>query len=397
MAPIELSREQIEKLRHYAQEFRKWLKTPKGLASIKEHRDHQEFFKEKLRPENISKMTADQFRKMYKTLWASNIWGNKDWYVDHRLLGPNGLDRLRQELSRLLYGSEEIDKRYDEFKANVKGFGPSSISEILHFVFPDRYCLWNEKPKTVLPFLGLNLLPDRFFKYQITSGDDYLQCVGVLSLIKNELRDFGIADFIDLDLLFWHIYNDIMPTAPEVEVKPVSVSVSVPISVGVSIPKKIKISDHEGAEYYLLELGRRLGFITYTTDQSKVFDNQKLGDVAILKEIPPFAGERDIGSAKEIDVIWFGEDENPKYCFEVEHTTDIVRGLNRLAQLQHLYVKFFIVAPEERRSKFESEMEKYPYRRMRDRYRFISYDELASLVEIAIPFHELKTKLLGEE
>jgi len=68
------------------------------------------------------------------------------------------------------------------------------------------------------------------------------------------------------------------------------------------------------------------------------------------------------------------EDENPEYYFEVEveHTMDIVRSLNRLAQLQHLYVKFFIVAPEERRSKFEAEMEKYPYRRMRDRYRFIS-------------------------
>jgi hypothetical protein len=36
-------------------------------------------------------------------------------------------------------------------------------------------------------------------------------------------------------------------------------------------------------------------------------------------------------------------------------------------------------------------------RAMRDRYRFISYGELVSLVEVAIPFHELKTKLLGEE
>ncbi|MDP9288971.1 MAG: hypothetical protein M3P08_12340 [Thermoproteota archaeon] len=59
-------------------------------------------------------------------------------------------------------------------------------------------------------------------------------------------------------------------------------------------------------------------------------------DVALLKQIPAFAGERDLISAREIDVIWFGDDENPKLCFEVEHTTDIVHGLNRLAQLQHL-------------------------------------------------------------
>jgi len=392
MAIPELSAEQRETLARYGKEHVEWLKTPKGIANIKEHRDHEKYFKEKLSPENISKMTADEFREVYKTLWVSRIWTNKDWYIDHKLLEPNGLDKIKQELSKLLYGSGEIKNKYDEFKANVKGFGPSSLSEILHVVFPGRFCLWNEKPKSVLPFLGLSLLPDKFFKYQITSGEDYLLCVRVLTLIKNELKDFGIVDFIDLDLFFRHIYNDIMPTVPKEARKEIK-----PVSIAVPITKKIKISDHEGAEYYLLELGKKLGFVTYTADQSKIFNNQRLGDIAILKEIPPFAGERDIGSAREIDVIWFGEDENPKYCFEVEHTMDIVRSLNRLAQLQHLYVKFFIVAPEERRSKFEAEMEKYPYRRMRDRYRFISYDELASFVEVATPFHELKAKLLGEE
>ena len=392
MAIPEPSAEQRENLVRYATKHVEWLKTPKGLANLKEHRDHEKYFKEKLSPENLSNMNAEEFRELYKALWASRIWTNKDWYVDHKLIEPNGLDKLKQELSKLLYGSEEIARRYDEFKANVKGFGSSSISEILHVVFPDKFCLWNEKPKSVLPFLGLNLLPDRFFKYQITSGEDYLLCVKVLSLIKNELKDFGIVDFIDLDLFFWHIYDDIMPTVPKEVRKEIK-----PVSVAVPVARKIKISNHEGAEHYLLELGRKLGFITYTADQSKIFENRRLGDIAILKEIPPFAGERDIGSAREIDVIWFGEDENPKYCFEVEHTMDIVRSLNRLAQLQHLYVKFFIVAPEERRSKFEVEMEKYPYRRMRDRYRFISYDELTSFVEIATPFHELKAKLLGEE
>jgi len=392
MAMPELSAAQTETLVRYAREHVEWLKTPKGLANLREHRDHEKYFKEKLSPENLGKITADEFREVYKALWASRIWTNKDWYVDHKLLEPNGLDKLRQALNKLLYGSEEIAKRYDEFKANVKGFGPSSISEILHVVFPDKFCLWNEKPKSVLPFLGLSLLPDRFFKYQITSGEDYSLCVKVLSTIRSELNDFGIVDFIDLDLFFWHIYDDIMPSAPREVGKEVK-----PISVAVPIAKKINISDHEGAEYYLLELGKKLGFITYTADQSKIFENHRLGDIAILKEIPPFAGERDIGSAREIDIIWFGEDENPEYCFEVEHTMDIVRSLNRLAQLQHLYVKFFIVAPEERRSKFEAEMEKYPYRRMRDRYRFISYDELASFVEVATPFHEMKAKLLGEE
>jgi hypothetical protein len=392
MALPELSSEQIETLRRYVEEFKEWLKTPEGQASVKEHRDHERYFKEKLSLENLDKMTANGFREVYKTLWASNIWGNKDWYVDNKLLEPNGLETIKRELKKLLYGAGEIDARYDEFRRNVKGVGPSSISEILHFVFPDKYCLWNETPKSVLPFLGLTLLPDRFFKYQITSGSEYLQCVNALKVIKDALKDYGIIDFIDLDIFFWHIYNDVMPAKPREFGKEVKV-------VPIPKPMKVQILDHDGAEYYLLELGKMLGFLTYVAsrDQTKIFNGHRLGDVALLKEIPPFAGERDLNSAREIDVIWFGEDENPKYCFEVEHTMDILRSLNRLAQLQHIYAKFFIVAPEERRSKFEIEMQKYPYRRMHDRYRFISYDELASLFEVAQPFHELKTKLLGED
>ena len=109
-----------------------------------------------------------------------------------------------------------------------------------------------------------------------------------------------------------------------------------------------------------------LGYTPYTVDQSKTFNGHKLGDAAILEQIPAFAGERDLGSAREIDVIWLGDDENPKLCFKVEHTTDIVHGLNRLSQLQHLYVKFFIVAFEDGRAKFNLEMEKYPFRRKKD-------------------------------
>jgi hypothetical protein len=72
-------------------------------------------------------------------------------------------------------------------------------------------------------------------------------------------------------------------------------------------------------------------------------------------------------------------------CFEVEHTTDIVHGLNRLSQLQHLYPKFFIVASEDRRAKFDIEMQKYPFRGMKERFGFISYYELSAIYETAIP------------
>jgi hypothetical protein len=37
-----------------------------------------------------------------------------------------------------------------------------------------------------------------------------------LGIIKHEIARFGIKDFIDLDILFWHIYKDIIPTEPKV-------------------------------------------------------------------------------------------------------------------------------------------------------------------------------------
>jgi hypothetical protein len=383
MTMLKLTEKQKESLNSYISAHKEWLSTSDGEECIVEHRNHETFFKEELHPDRIDTMSESEFREIYKTLWASNLWGNKDWYIDNKLMRPNGLEKIKLELKNLLYGSGEINVRYDRFRQNIKGFGPSSISEILHFVFPEKCCLWNEKPKTVLPFLGLNILPEDFFKYQIASGNDYLKCVDALEAIKNELAPHGIRDFIDLDIYFWYIYNYIVP---EEEIPPEVVAPA----------PTITIDTHEAAEYYLLELGKMLGYFPYTVDQSKMFEGRTLGEVAPVRNIPPFTGERDINIAKEIDVIWFNDDENPKMCFEVEHSTDIVHGLNRLVRLQHMNIKFFIVAPKEKRSKFEELTSGYPYRRFHDRFRFISYDELAQLYEVTLPFHEIKIKLFGE-
>lgn len=76
-------------------------------------------------------------------------------------------------------------------------------------IFPDRFCLWNDKPKKVLQFLGLNALPDNLYKYNTATGQEYLQCVDYLSVIRNELTQFGIKDFISLDIFFWHLFDEI--------------------------------------------------------------------------------------------------------------------------------------------------------------------------------------------
>ena len=380
----QLNQEQKELLSKFIQSYKGWLETEDGIQNLEEHREHNAFFSKKLSAEHIDQIDEAAFREIYKKLWASNIWSNKDWYIDNKLLKPNGLPKIKQELKKLLYDEEDISTRFNNF-SQVKGFGPSSISEILHFVFPDKYCLWNDKPKTVLPFLKIDLLPERFFKYNLQSGKEYSQCIIVLELLKNELLNYGFSnpDFIDLDCVLWHIFNQI-PDFKE------------PNGKGVKEPPKAKhISSHEEVEYYLLKLGELLGYLTYTADSSKTFNGTKLANYAILKDIPDFAGQRDKNSAREIDVIWFDEGENPRFCLEVEHTTDITKGLHRLLQLEHFHVTFVIVASEDKRTKYEIEMNKFPYRKLRERYRFISYGELFELYEGTLGYKKLRDKLLS--
>ncbi len=63
-----------------------------------------------------------------------------------RLLRANGVDKLRGELSSLLYGPGEIVERFDRFLGTVGGLERAMIlalaGEALHFTHPERYWLW---------------------------------------------------------------------------------------------------------------------------------------------------------------------------------------------------------------------------------------------------------------
>lgn len=58
-------------------------------------------------------------------------------------------------------------------------------------------------------------------------------------------------------------------------------------------------------------------------DKSKMFLNEKLGDLRTLQEQPAYSYEKFTQRSSTIDVIWFNEREMPEDFFEVEHSTDI--------------------------------------------------------------------------
>ena len=85
-----LSDEEKAILKKYGSEFQKWRETDIGKKEIQEHRDHEKYFKLKLAPENLSKITKSELIEIYKQLWASKFWSNKDWKIN-KIIDENNL------------------------------------------------------------------------------------------------------------------------------------------------------------------------------------------------------------------------------------------------------------------------------------------------------------------
>ncbi|MEB3756207.1 MAG: hypothetical protein GSR79_05045 [Desulfurococcales archaeon] len=370
--------------------FQVFIGTEEGRKWKRERVERESLYQRLLDVSHIDSLSMEDFSLVIKSLWASNIWTNKDWLVQKILEDNGGIENIRRALKELLYGSGSIGERYDRFIKRVKRIGPSMLTEILAFTNPESYCIWNEKPKAVLPFLGMDKqLPSRMFRYQIT-GQEYEKCISVLSKIRDSLR--GIIkkpDFIDVDFFLAFIFYDVLPKVKEASKESVRVEKVKPHS--------IIISKHEEAQGALVELGNILGFDTYVPpeDRNKVVRGKRLGELTTLKDLPQFTYPRLLDTVKHIDVIWFKE-EFPTYCFEVEDSTDVTKGLLRLYQIRQLGIKPIIIGPENKRNKFLVEIEKDPFYHIKKRYRFVSYEELARLLGLTKEFYDLKNRLLGD-
>lgn len=121
---------------------------------MQNHRNQSNYFKSKLYSENLSKITKSDFVEIYKNLWVSNFWENKDWNIN-QIVDKNDLNNLKNHFYQLLYGTESFEKRYEYFREKIKGFGISAISEILNMIYPEKNCLWNNKTKLFLDYLNL--------------------------------------------------------------------------------------------------------------------------------------------------------------------------------------------------------------------------------------------------
>lgn len=137
-------------------------------------------------------------RRIIRSLWAWKTWPS-DLVVDE-MLKYSDVTEIRTSLDNLLYGPDPLEKRLDDFQ--IKFFGPSSLTEIMAFVDPHEYALWNDKTRKVMRILEIDQIPLRAFKNSKMSGSDYLSCNRTMHEIRGILSDngFGGVDVLDLHL-----------------------------------------------------------------------------------------------------------------------------------------------------------------------------------------------------
>jgi len=157
-------------------------------------------------------------------------------------------------------------------------------------------------------------------------------------------------------------------------------------------------ADHGKAQGMLVILGNLYGYETYVSrrDQSsRIFQGNPLTEYITVAECPPIASGPNQRKIEEVDVMWFGEDDEglyPVYAFEVEITTGVRDGLDRLLKIpERINTSLFIIAPtEQEKDLFERFTNQSPFRRFKERFRFRFYGQLEELYNSGIKHDEAR-------
>ena len=150
--------------------------------------------------------------------------------------------------------------------------------------------------------------------------------------------------------------------------------------------------NHGIAQGMLVALGNIYGYETFvpTHDQTtRTFQGKRLGESVTVKDCTDIFRGPNLSKVREIDVLWFTEDDYglfPSYAFEVEHSTRVKQGLDRLLKIPARFlVSLFIVAPGTQEERlFGNLVSQTPFRNHRDRFVFRSYQQLQDVYDVAL-------------
>ena len=178
------------------------------------------------------------------------IWGNKNYVVD-KLIGDNGFEHLKMQLAELLYGTSSIENRWDLFLKSIKGMGPATISELLTYINPQEYVIFNKTTILCYSFLEIPDMPK--YNYQYT-GKKYVEVCKTAKEIASELKKAGAEDY-DLLAIDYFMWDEILPLAEKKSSEvPATLETKKPVTANDSK------SLHDEIKEKLVAIGELLGF-----------------------------------------------------------------------------------------------------------------------------------------
>jgi len=168
-----------------------------------------------------------------------------------------------------------------------------------------------------------------------------------------------------------------------------------------------KPTEHTEMQWLLLKLGSNMGFDVWVArnDKSKQFKGKIFSDLPRLKTDLPLQFDDATNKTIElIDVLWL-QGNAIVAAFEIESTTSIYSGLLRMADLiamqPNLNIPLYLIAPDDRREKVMSEVNRPTFCRLSpplsEICRFISFSSLKDQIKQAsVYIRFLKPEFLNE-
>lgn len=143
---------------------------------------------------------------------------------------------------------------------------------------------------------------------------------------------------------------------------------------------------HDEIQYLLLKTGSEMGLDVWVArnDKGRSYDDLPFADIPnLLDDLPRQFDAATQRTIELIDVLWLSEGAIMA-AFEVEHTSAVYSGLLRMGDLiamqPNLNIRLYIVAPDERRDKVFSEINRPAFARLKPPLntmcQYISYSAL---------------------
>lgn len=152
----------------------------------------------------------------------------------------------------------------------------------------------------------------------------------------------------------------------------------------------------------LLYIGRANGFETHAPadDQTKrVFDGKPLRELVTLQsglETVARLREEEKKIVRLIDVLWFREERGeliPHCAFEVEHSTNVLDGLQRLDTIHPLWrTQLFIIGRDEpKKARFDALMKSPTWKNQATRFVFRFFNDVTTVYDCATAYQKARS------